>query len=250
MKNQKKQKTILYILIILIIILSSLSLIRNNDSANPTEPVATEGIENIEKSSETLKRLGYESVDEFDVLAGDIVQGERYIQVLKDSFNLMDIATFEPDIIEAHFSVAVYLNVLGQTDKAIEQYEYLLNISPEHSIALDSLAKIYLDRGEYEKTESYYKQIIKANPSFSQSYMDLADVYCAFIPEKKSEIPQIIEEALKERPEGTNLMLYLAEFYEQEKKYDLSIEWYQKALDVNPDSEVAKQAIEFIKGKQ
>ena len=246
MKNQKKQKTALYILIILNIILSGIALTKNNDSADPV-PVA---IEDIEKSVDTLKRLGYVSVDDFDALAEGVVQGEKYIQVLKDSFNLMDIATFEPDIIEAHLSVAVYLNVLGQTDKAIEQYNYLLTISPEHSIALNNLAQIYLERGEYEKTEEYYKQIIKANPSFSQGYMDLADVYRAFMPEKKSEIPQLIEEILTERPQSTDSMLYLAEFYEQEKEYDLAIEWYQKVLDINPDSVVAKQAIEFIENKQ
>ena len=247
MENQKKQKTALYILIILIILLSSIALTKNSNPIVPT--VETIAIEEIERSTETLKRLGYESVDEFDVWVEGVVQGERYVQVLKDSFNLMDIATFEPDLIEAHFSVAAYLNILGQTDKAIEQYNYLLTISPEHSLALDNLAKIYLERGEHEKTEEYYKQIIKANPSFSQSYTDLADVYRAFIPEKKSEVPQIITAALEQHPGSTNLMLYLAEFYEQEREYDISIEWYQKALDINPDLPVATQAIEFLKNK-
>ena len=246
MKNQKKEKTILKILIILIIILSSIAFTKNDSSVDLVESVK---IEDIERSTDALKRLGYMSVDEFDTFAEGVLQGKAYVQVLKDSFDLMDTATLKPDIVEAHFSVAVFLNILRKTDEAIKQYEYLLTISPKHSLALDNLAKIYLDRGEYEKTENYYKQIIKANPSFSQSYMDLADVYRAFIPEKKSEIPQIIEGALKERPEGTNLMLYLAEFYEQEKEYDLSIEWYQKVLSINSDTEVAKQAIEFIENK-
>ena len=247
MKNQKKQKIALYILIILIIILSGIALTKNNNSASPVEPVA---IEDIEKSVDTLKRLGYVSVDDFDALTDGIVQGERYVQVLKDSFDLMDIATFEPDIIEAHLSVAVYLDVLGQTEKAIEQYEYILTIQPGHSVVLGNLAKIYVNTQEYEKAEEYYKKIIEANPSFSQGYMDLADVYRAFMPEKKPEIPQLIEEILTERPQSTNSMLYLAEFYEQEKEYDLAIEWYQKALDINPDIDMAKQAIEFIENKQ
>ena len=246
MKNQKKQKTALYILIILIIILSSLAILKNDDSTGPVEPVA---IEDIERSVDTLERLDYASIDDFDALAEGIVQGERYVQVLKDSFDLMDIATFEPDIIEAHLSVAVYLNVLGQTDKAIEQYKYLLAIRPDHSIALNNLAKIYVDAQEYEKAEESYKKVIATNPSFSQGYTDLADLYRAFISEKKPEIPQLIGEALEERQGSTNLMLYLAEFYEQEKEYDLAIEWYKKALDINPDIDIAKQAIEFIESK-
>ena len=242
----KKQKTALYILIILIIVFSGIALTKNNNSTSPIEPVA---IEDIERSVDTLERLGYASVDDFDVLGEGVVQGDRYVQVLKDSFDLMDIATFDPDIIEAHLSVAVYLNVLGQTDKAIEQYEYLLTIRPIHSIALSNLAHIYIEQDEYGKAEEYYKKIIEANPSFSQGYMDIADVYRAFIPEKKPEIPQLIKNGLKERPKHTSLMLYLAEFYEQEKEYKLAIEWYQKVLDINPDSTVAKQAIEFIENK-
>ena len=247
MKNQKKEKTILKILIILIIILSSIAFTKNDSSVDLVESVK---IEDIERSTDTLKRLGYMSVDEFDAFAEGVLQGKAYVQVLKDSFDLMDTATLKPDLVELHFVVAVFLNMLKQTDKSIEQYEYLLTINPEHYLALNNLAQIYLDAQEYQKAEEYYKQAIKSAPFFENGYTNLADVYRAFIPEKKSEIPQIIEGALKERPEGTNLMLYLAEFYEQEKKYDLSIEWYQKALDVNPDSEVAKQAIEFIKGKQ
>lgn len=247
MKNQKKQKTALYILIIFIILLSSISLIKNNDSTVPSETIA---IEDIERSSETLKRLGYESVDEFDVLAEGVLQGKAYAQVLKDSFVLMDGATLKPDLVESHFVVAVFLNMLKQTDKSIEQYEYLLTISPEHYLALNNLAQIYLDAQEYQKSEEYYKQVIKSAPFFINGYTNLSNLYRTFIPEKKSEIPKIIEEALKERPEGTNLILYLAEFYKQEREYDLSIEWYQKALDINPDLSVAKQAIELLENKQ
>ena len=246
MKNQKKQKAVLYILIVLIIVLSSLAITKKDDPINPMEPVA---IEDIERSVDTLKRLGYTSVADFDVLAEGVVQGKAYVQVLKDSFNLMDETTLKLDIIEAHFSVAVYLNILRQTDKAIKQYEYLLTISPEHSLALDNLAKIYIDAQEYEKAEEYYKKRIEFNPSFGQNYMDLTNVYYAFLPEKRSEIPQIIKKALEGRPENTDLILYLAEFYKQEKEYTLAIEWYQKMLDIKPDSVVAKQAIEFIENK-
>ena len=244
----KKQKIALYILIILVVILSGIAITKNYDPTS-TPPVAIEGIENIERSVDTLKRLGYASVDDFDVLAEGIAQGDRYVQVLKDSFNLMDIATFEPDIIEAHLSVAVYLNALEQTDKAVEQYEYLLTVRPKHSIALNNLAQIYLQRGEYEKVETCYQKVIDANPSFSPGYTDLADVYRAFMPEKKSEIPQLIEKALLEHYQHTGLMLYLAEFYEQEKEYKLAIEWYQKALDINPNIPSAEQAIEFLENK-
>ena len=245
MKNQKKQKTALYLLIILIITLSGIALTKNNDSADPV-PVA---IEDIERSDDTLKRLGYMSVDEFDAFAEGVVQGKAYVQVLKDSFNSIDTATLESNIVEAHFSVAVYLDVLRQTDKAIEQYEYLLTISPKHSLALGDLAKIYVDRGEYEKAEEYYKKVIKTNPLLSQGYIDLAEVYRVFIPEKKSEIPQLIKEALKECSQSIDLTLYLAEFYEKEKEYQLAIECYQKVLDIDPNNSSVQQAIEFIENK-
>jgi tetratricopeptide (TPR) repeat protein len=243
-----KNKILLGIIIVVLAMFGILFLKGNNTEISGDNPGKVLTVADYQNKEETLARLGY-ATEDIEALTGGDVTKEEYVKRLNTILGLLDSAPNEPDMVDATYSVGLYLNLLGESDKAIEQYEYLLTKRTTHSTSLNNLAWIYVERGEYAKAEVNFKKVIEFNPRFASGYINLSDLYRSFIPEKKSGIPKMFEEALKQSTQPIEMKLYLAEYYEAEKEYALAIEWYEKALEDNPGIEYARDAIKFLKPK-
>lgn len=247
MKNK-----IITIIIIILVVLGGVAAYKagvftSTNNSEQTGDVLT--VADYDGKKETLERLGFSSVDDIANLSDGTDIQEEYVERLKNVFELLDTVDQEGDMVDATLSVGLYLNLLGETDLAIEQYEYLLINRPTHSTVMNNLAWIYIEGGEYEKAEEYFKTNIENNPDFSNWYINLADLYRSYIPEKKSEIPTLIQGGIDVKVEDFALTMYLAEYYESEKDYEKALDWYNKALEINPNASFPKQAIEYIEEK-
>lgn len=211
----------------------------------------TASIEEYDRSTKTLERLELGSVDDLRKLSDGSETQNTYIERLKNILSLLDSAKTEPDIADATMSVAFYLNLLGQKDKAIVQYEYFLTKRPGHSTTLDNLGFIYIDLKDYVKAEEYFKKNIEFSPNFSKGYIDLSDLYQTGMPEKKTEVVSVIQEGINKTKgqEKQTLVEYLAEFYDREKEYARALEQYQELLKINPNNEYIQQSIASLKKK-
>ena len=114
---------------------------------------------------------------------------------------------------------------------------------------MNNLAWIYIEKGEYGKAEGYIKTNIKNNPDFSNWYINLADLYRSFMPEKRSEILQLMQQGIDYKTEDFVLTMYLASFYEEEGEYENALEWYKKALVLDPESTFVQNVIPSIEAK-
>ena len=206
-------------------------------------------VEDYDNKDKTLKRLGFMSVESLKELSDGSEAQNKQVETLQSVFEMLDTIDKESDMVDATLSVGLYLNLLGEADMAIEQYEYLLTKRPSHSTVINNLAWIYIEKEEHEKAEGYFKTNIENNPKFSNWYTNLADLYRSYMPEKKSDIPALIQQGIDEKEVNFALTMYLAEFYENEKEYNKALEWYNKALAIDPNSEYTQQAIEFVEEK-
>ena len=206
-------------------------------------------VTDFDRSAKTLERLGFLSTEDLSTLSDSSEAQDNYVRSLKDMFSLLDDAEIEEDVVDASVGIGLYLDILGQKDKAIAQYEYLISVRPNYSVALGNLAWIYVEHKEYEKAEYYYDRLIEEYSSASKWYIRLADVYRTEEIDKKDQVRPLIERGLENLPKSTILMFYLARFYEEEKEYELAIEWYEKVLAVNSDDGSARSAIDFIEKK-
>ncbi len=69
-----------------------------------------------------------------------------------------------PMSIEARFGVVLPLAALGNWDQVIAQYEKILQINPNNSVACYRLGSIYYGRKEYEKAASYLEKVVNLYP--------------------------------------------------------------------------------------
>jgi len=110
--------------------------------------------------------------------------------------------------------------------KKIAYYSYIFN----HLTALD----------EFEQLAHYMIQGVAENPKNFELRQYLILVYLKL---KKNELAvKEIKEALKLRPNNTNLLHQLAKIHEGTGNLDLALQAYKKILDISPDDEKAGKA--------
>jgi tetratricopeptide (TPR) repeat protein len=80
-----------------------------------------------------------------------------------------------PNTPEIHY-VAGTMVLSSDSDKALEEWNAELAISPEHPQSLVSIAAEYLKRGEYQTALPYAKRAVEASPSFFGAHAILGQI--------------------------------------------------------------------------
>ena len=63
-----------------------------------------------------------------------------------------------------YYNLAVFLEKDGKRKEAIENYLRALNFGGPPSLILKTLGRLYLEEGELEKSEKFFKEALKLNP--------------------------------------------------------------------------------------
>jgi len=150
--------------------------------------------------------------------------------------------------IDAYLALASWKREKGDIVEAIKLYEAALEIRPTDTLLLGNVAELYTRNGQYDKSEAAYLKIIDTNPKWLSAYRSLVDLYHYQLPDKRAEIPGILEKGIKNNPEieaefAGQLAVYYKEFGPKEE----AIKWYEKLIKLSPDNETAKKDLEELK---
>lgn len=100
--------------------------------------------------------------------------------------------------------------------------------------ALHNLGILYQDRGEYQKAEEAFKEIVRRHPNLADGYIRLAELYRPGTYKDKREEERILLTGLKVMEKDTILLLTLAEYYDRAKLSSQALATYKKLLALNP----------------
>jgi tetratricopeptide (TPR) repeat protein len=112
---------------------------------------------------------------------------------------------------------------------------------------------------QYPEAVEHFKQAVELDPNFPTARLYLATAYMQqYIPGAESEDNQKMADAaestfkdvLKDDAKNETAIAYLASLYLNEKKWDLSKEWYDKLTTVNPKNAVGFYSKGFIAWSQ
>lgn len=202
---------------------------------------------------------GYETIntDEMQFLyrveeaGGDlegIFKGIKSKGFLIDDLSLLKIS-YDPDISEAKFFPTPELpsgltdthQLLsgGNTEEAIQSIEELFKENPNFSDLLKLLGKLYFETKEYSRAVECLNQFIDINPANNES------VYLLSLSYKNlnlmNEAADVGERLYLREPLDFNNLISLAEIYFELGVYRRGEFLIQKALESNPDDQVALQ---------
>ena len=136
---------------------------------------------------------------------------------------------------------------LERYQEAVESLLKALALKPRHNVTMEYLSKAYFQQGTEELSKKGYDSAIELfdkarsyNPEYGYIYYNLAEAY--LFKENYSEAEKALNQALDLMPRSAEVFQRLGLIYEKEKKWDLSVDAYQKANELNP-SPALKEAI-------
>lgn len=107
-----------------------------------------------------------------------------------------------PYAVEPRFGVVYPGAALGNWSLVISQYEKILEITPNNSIAMHRLGLIYYGRGEYEKALQYFKKVANLYPFDYDAMTMLA--WTHFRLKNTREAKVLFQKALLHTPGGSS----------------------------------------------
>ena len=141
-----------------------------------------------EKSYELNLRLGWLSY-----LAGSFTEAVAYYN---KAINLM------PYAVEPRFGVVYPGAAMGNWSMVLSQYEKILEITPNNSIAMHRLGLIYYGRGDYENALRYFSKVVNLFPFDYDALTMLA--WTHFKLQNTREAKVLFQKALLNTPGGTS----------------------------------------------
>jgi type IV pilus assembly protein PilF len=177
--------------------------------------------------------------------------------ILQDDLGLSYYYLEEHDLAIQHFKKALELNGdyaparnnLGNAyaakkewDKAIEQYKIvsadLLYATPQYP--LSNLGYVYYEKGEYDLSQKYYLEALRAKPDFSNAMHGLGKTYLAM--GRVQEAITRLEKAVELSPGVAFVYFDLAKAYSLNREYSKAYDAYNKVVQLDLGSPIADQA--------
>jgi tetratricopeptide (TPR) repeat protein len=143
-----------------------------------------------EKSYELNLRLGWLSYQ-----AGNFTESIAYYN------NAIDLM---PYAVEPRFGIVYPGAAIGNWTMVIKQYEKILEITPNNSIALHRMGLIYYGREDYETARRYFEKVVNLFPFDYDALTMLA--WSHFKLKSYREAKVLFQKALLNTPSGTSAL--------------------------------------------
>ena len=153
---------------------------------------------------------------------------------------------WDPYLGEVYYQMGRTLQNRGIYNIALEYFEKAEKYVDHPDLPQD-LASVYLKKELFDKAAIKFKQAIsyqKNEKSMLPLYNQLGSIY--FRQKKYKQAEVVFKNALKIKPNFVNSYYGLASVYLQQNRPDEALQELQKVIELAPDSQLAKNAREFI----
>ena len=138
---------------------------------------------------------------------------------------------------------------LSEFNKAISTYEEAISIQPGFVEAFYNLGNLYHQMGELDKAVRNFKKVVALDPDYSKVHPNKTLLVIYFF--SKGEINNALEtlqEWIKSNPDDALLFNMMGGCYLSLREFKMSIQSYEKALELKPDYAIPQHMINSLKG--
>jgi tetratricopeptide (TPR) repeat protein len=137
--------------------------------------------------------------------------------------------------------------VSPEIQQRIADVQDSLSKDPKNGGLVVRMANAWYDAGAYFQAEQYYARYLKEfNPKDVAARIDYA--YTILRQGREDEAIAETKRALEFEPKRVEAIYNLGVIYYGKKDFKSAKEWFEKCIEIAPDTEVAKSAKEIIKG--
>jgi tetratricopeptide (TPR) repeat protein len=135
---------------------------------------------------------------------------------------------------------------IGELKLAADQYLYILSGHPTDAPALENLAQVQVERGDYAGAEASWRAALLTEP-YEPTYLKLADLITEHFPDRQAEVQPLLEDAIATLGQSVGLLTHLGDWYADNGMYDEAISHYEVALQLDPDNEGLKNDLDDLR---
>ena len=138
-----------------------------------------------------------------------------------------------------YLNIATVLRQIGHGKLALEYAKQSIKHKSESFECTKVLGILFMDQGNFKKAEAFFKKTLKLNPLEAESYRLLSKIS----PFQDSIIQKLLiylKEKKFKKIEEKHILFLLGDYYQKQKKYSLSWDYYNKA-----NKAISNQIIEF-----
>jgi tetratricopeptide (TPR) repeat protein/tRNA A-37 threonylcarbamoyl transferase component Bud32 len=137
-----------------------------------------------------------------------------------------------------HFLGGYYMSQYLDKNKALEEYNKVLELDPNNGLALNQIAYIYVDMRNYEKAIEYFKKYASVSPGDANPIDSMAETY--FYMGKLDEAIAKYKEAIEVKPDFFMSMHNIQYVYALKEDYSEALKWIDKFIDIAPSPGVKR----------
>ena len=137
-------------------------------------------------------------------------------------------------IIAKIFTLALQIQNKGELKIALQKYNEVLTIDPDHVETLNNIGIIFFQLKEYQKAITYFDKTIKTDPNYFNAKKNLGVTFNAIGEYTKAA--EIFEIAIRNEPNNSDNHYNLGIIYQESRKLQKGINCYEKAIELDPNN--------------
>jgi Tfp pilus assembly protein PilF len=142
------------------------------------------------------------------------------------------VAADLPASARAHYNYGAVLQQDGQLDRAEQEYNKTLELSPTYTKAEVNLATIYIARLKLDESRKHYERALQMEPNAGE--VRAAYAYLLERLGRPDEARAQYENAIRSAPRSARLYYNYGAFLDKHGELDKAIAQYQRALELDP----------------
>jgi serine/threonine protein kinase/Flp pilus assembly protein TadD len=116
----------------------------------------------------------------------------------------------------------------GKYDKALEEYNKVLELDPNYGEVYNELGYLYADMRNFEKSIEHFKKYVSLNPGDANPLDSMAEAY--FLMGRLDEAIAKYKEALEVKPDFSGVSLKIGYIYALKEDYPEALKWVDKEI--------------------
>lgn len=157
---------------------------------------------NLAEAILDLKKIYDENSYELNLRLGWLTYSSGLFSESQSYYN--KAISLKPFAIESRFGVVLPQSAMGNWNSVIAQYEKILEIAPNNSIAMHRLGLIFYGQKDYLKAEKYFEKVVNLYPFDYDALVMYA--WTNFQLKKYREAKVLFNKALMNTPSGASAM--------------------------------------------
>jgi len=148
----------------------------------------------------------------------------------KEFHILKQIANEYPKEKRVHYELASYYKDNNLNNEAIQEFNQTLLLDPNYGEAINLLAYLFTDLGNYEKAIEYFKQYAAVSPGDANPFDSMGDLY--FKMGMLEEALAKYQEALEVKPDFFTSYLKIGYLFALKEDYQETLKWIEQCIAI------------------